>query len=167
LAVSHATSPSLPKVGVSWLAAILCLLTLAALAGLYRWRSLKSVARELDERAKTKDRFLTALALPTSETGPLFDAARREMCAFAASLRLREHLRLKAPGKKALLLLLPLAALGLLEGINEWRAKRLAPELAIAQKLIEQAQRAAELEAKKDKDFPQLTEQLQEFERQL
>jgi hypothetical protein len=165
--IGRAISPSFSRAGVFWPAAILCPLALAALAGLYRWRSLKSVARELDERAKTKDRFLTALALPTSETGPLFDAARREMCAFAASLRLREHLRLKAPGKKALLLLLPLAALGLLESINEWRAKRLAPELAIAQKLIEQAQRAAELEAKKDKDFPQLTEQLQEFERQL
>jgi hypothetical protein len=165
--IGRAISPSFSRAGVFWPAAILCPLALAALAGLYRWRSLKSVARELDERAKTKDRFLTALALPTSETSPLFDAARREMCAFAASLRLREHLRLKAPGKKALLLLLPLAALGLLESINEWRAKRLAPELAIAQKLIEQAQRAAELEAKKDKDFPQLTEQLQEFERQL
>ena len=167
LAVSHATSPSLPRAGVSWLAAILCPLTLAALAGLYRWRSLKSVARELDARARTKDRFLTALALPTTETGPLFDAARRETSAFAASLRLCEHLRLKPPGKKALWLLAPLAALGLLEGFHEWSAKRLAPELAMAQKLIEQARRAAELQAKKDKDFLQITEELQNTERQL
>ena len=167
LAVSHATSPSFPKAGVFWLAAILCPLTLAALAGLYRWRSLKTVARELDARARTKDRFLTALALPTTETGSLFDAARRETSAFAASLRLCEHLRLKPPGKKALWLLAPLAALGLLEGFHEWSAKRLAPELAMAQKLIEQARRAAELEAKRDKDFLQITEQLQNTERQL
>jgi hypothetical protein len=167
LAVGDVTSPSFPKAGISWLAVILCPLALAALAGLFRWRSLKSVARELDERAKTKDRFLTALALPTSETGPLFNAAQREMSAFAASLRLCEYLRPKAPGKKALWLLLPLAALGLFEGFHEWRAKRLAPELAIAHKLIEQVQRAAEFEAKKDKDFYAITEQLQETERQL
>ena len=167
LAVSRATSPSFSRAEVSWPIAIVCPLTLAALAGLYRWRSLKSVARELDVRAKTKDRFLTALALPTSETGPLFDAARRETSAFASTLRLGEHLRLSAPGKKALWLVLPLAALGLLEGFHEWRANRLAPELAIAQKLIEQVRRAAELEAQKDKGFQQITEQLQNAERQL
>ena len=37
----------------------------------------------------------------------------------------------------------------------------------MAQKLIEQARRAAELEAKKDKDFLQITEELQNTERQL
>jgi hypothetical protein len=167
LAVSRATSLSFPTAGVSWLPAIVCPLTLAALAGLYRWRSFKSVARELDARAKTKDRFVTALALPTNETGPLFDAVRRETSAFASNLHVGEHLRLSAPGKKALWLMLPLAALGLLEGFHQWRANRLAPELAIAQKLIEQVRCAAELEAKKDKGLQPIAERLQSTERQL
>ena len=125
------------------------------------------MARELDARAKTKDRFVTALALSTHETGLLFDAARRETSEFASTVRVGEHLRLRAPGKKALWLLLPLAALGLLEGLQEWRANRLAPELAIAQKLIEQVRRAAHLEAKKDNEFQKIFEQLQDTERQL
>ena len=126
-----------------------------------------SVARELDARAKTKDRFLTVLTLPSRQTGAFFDAARRETSAFASTLRLREHLRLKGPGKRALWLLLPLAALGLVEGFSAWRTNRLAPELAIAQKLIEQVRRVAELEAKKDEEFQQIAEQLQNTERQL
>ena len=165
LVVSRATSLNSSIAGVSWPAAIVCPLTLAALAGVYRWRSLKSVARELDARAKTKDRFVTALALPADD--PLFDAVRREASAFASSLRLSEHLRLSAPGKKVLWLLLPLIALGLLKGFQEWRANRLAPELAIAQKLIEQVRHAAELEAKIDKGFQQIAEQLQSTERQV
>jgi hypothetical protein len=167
LAVSHATSLIFPTAQVSWPAAIFGPLVLAALGGLYRWRSLKSVARELDRRAKTKDRFVTVLALSASETGPLGEAVRREISTFAASLPLREYLQLKAPGKRALWLLLPLVALALFEGLHQSRARRLAPELAIAQKLIEQAQRAAELEAKKDKEFLQITEQLQEAGNQL
>ena len=167
LAVSGATSPSFPGVEVSWPVAIAPPLALAALAGVSRWLSLRSVARELDARAKTKDRFVTALALPVNETGLLLDAARRETSQFASTLRLGEHLRLKAPGKKALWLLLPLAALGLLAGLHERRANRLAPELAVAQKLIEQVRRAADLEAKKDKEFQKIFEQLQDTERQL
>ncbi len=167
LAFSRATSSSFPKAEVSLPVAIMSPLALTALAGVYRWLSLKSVARELDARAKTKDRFVTALALSTHETGLLFDAARRETSEFASTVRVGEHLRLRAPGKKALWLLLPLAALGLLEGLQEWRANRLAPELAIAQKLIEQVRRAAHLEAKKDNEFQKIFEQLQDTERQL
>jgi hypothetical protein len=167
LAVSRATSASFARVEVSWPVAIAPPLTLAALAGISRWLSLKSVARELDARARTKDRFVTALALPANETGLLLDAARRETSQFASTLRLGEHLRLRAPGRKALWLLLPLAALALLEGLHERRANRLAPELADAQKLIEQVRRAADLEAKQDKEFQKISEQLQDTERQL
>jgi hypothetical protein len=167
LAVSRATSASFARVEVSWPVAIAPPLTLAALAGVSRWLSLKSVARELDARARTKDRFVTALALPAHETGLLLDAARRETSQFVSTLRLGEHLRLRAPGRKALWLLLPLAALALLGGLHERRANRLAPELADAQKLIEQVRRAADLEAKQDKEFQKISEQLQDTERQL
>jgi hypothetical protein len=76
LAVSGATSPSFPGIEVSWPVAIAPPLVLAALAGVSRWLSLKSVARELDARAKTKDRFVTALALPANETGGLCSMRR-------------------------------------------------------------------------------------------
>ena len=167
LLVSRATASSFPKVEVSLPLAIIFPLAFTALAGAYRWLSLKSVARELDARARTKDRFVTALALPAHETGLLFDAARRETAKFASTVRVGEHLRLKAPGKKMLWLLLPLAALGLLEGLREWRANRLAPEVAVAQKLMEQVRSAAELEAKKDEEFQKVFEQLQDTERRL
>ena len=167
LAVSRATSPVFPKAEVSLPVAIISPLALAALAGAYRWLSLQSVARELDARAKTKDRFVTALALRTNATGLLFDAARRETSEFASKVRVGEHLRLRAPGRKALWLMLPLGALSLLEGLREWRENRLAPELAMARELVEQVRRAAHLEAKKDEEFQKIFEQLQAAEGQL
>jgi len=167
LAVSRAISPSFPGSEVFGVAAIACPLVLACLAGFCRWRSLKSVARELDARAHTKDRFLTALVLPKDKTGVLFDAARREASAFAANLRIREHLRPKPPWRKALWLVIPLAVLGLLEGLQEWRAARVAPELASAQKLLEQVRHAAERQAEADNEFQQIAEQLQDTEQQL
>ncbi len=132
-----------------------------------RWRSLRSVALELDARAKTKDRFLTALALPANETRALLGAARRETSKFASTLSPCEHLALRIPAKKALWLLLPVIALGLWEGFRVWQARDLAPELAAAQKLVEQARRAAELEADKDEALQRIAEQLQRTEHQL
>jgi hypothetical protein len=155
------------KTEVSWLAAIGCPVALAALGGLFRWRSLRRVARELDVRAKTKDRFLTAVALSADEAGPLWDAARREMCAFAAKLCVRNYLRPSAPSKKALWLLLPLTALGLLKSLHISDSTQRAPELASAQALLEQVRRAAELEAKEEESFQQIAEDLQRTQRQL
>ncbi|MGA7214227.1 MAG: hypothetical protein WBX20_08475 [Terrimicrobiaceae bacterium] len=167
LALSHAASLSVPKGRISWPIAIVVPLVLAALAGIYRWRSLKAVAREIDARAKAKDRFLTALALPATETGALCDALRRETSAFVSSLPLRKYLPLEAPRKRALWLLPPLVALGLLEGFEQWRANTLAPELAIARKLVEQVRRNAEFEAEKEKEFQKVAEELRDIEREL
>jgi hypothetical protein len=166
-AIGRVAATSIPKAEVSWLAALASSLALAAVGAIYRWRSLRTVARELDVRARTKDRFLTALALPTNETGTLVDAARHETSMFASTLNPREHLPLRVPAKKALWLLLPAVALGLWEGLQTWQADRLAPELATAQKLVQQAREAAELEAKKDEAFRLIAEQLQTTEDQL
>jgi hypothetical protein len=57
--------------------------------------------------------------------------------------------------------------LGLLEGFHQWRANRLAPELAIAEKLVERAQRAADLEAEKAQEFRKVAERLRDTDRQL
>jgi hypothetical protein len=166
-AVSRIAAASIPAAEVPWWAAVAISLILAALAAMRRWRSLRSVALELDARAKTKDRFLTALALPPSETRPFLGAVRRETSMFASTLRPREHLALRIPVGKALWLLLPIIALGLWEGVRVWQARGLAPELATAQELIEQARRAAELEADKDEALQRIAEQLQGAEHQL
>jgi hypothetical protein len=160
-AISRMAAATIPKAEVSWFAAVAGSLALAALGAIHRWRSLRTVARELDARAKTKDRFLTALALPTIETGALYDAARREMSTFASAFNPREHLPVILPARRALWLLLPAVALGLWEGFRAWQVERLAPELAIAQKLVEEVRRAAELEAKKDEAFQLIAQQLE------
>ena len=157
-AISRITAASIPGAEVPWWAAVAISLILAAFGAMRRWQSLRSVALELDVRAKTKDRFLTALSLPANETRALLGAARRETSTFASTLSPREHLALRIPAKKALWLLLPVIALGLWEGFRVWRARDLAPELAAAQKLVEQARRAAELEADKDETLQRIAE---------
>jgi hypothetical protein len=166
-AISRMAAASIPEAEVPWWAAVAISLVLAVFAAIHRWRSLRSVAPELDARAKTKDHFLTALALPANETGALLGAVRRETSAFASTLNPREHLTLRFPAKKALWLLLPAIALGVWEGFRAWQAKDLAPALAAAQKLVEQARRAAELEAEKDEAFEPIAEKLQTAEHQL
>jgi hypothetical protein len=167
LAAGRMASPGLSNFTISGTAAIACPVGLAFLCGLLRWRSLIAVAKELDARAYTKDRFLTALVLPENEKGGLFDAARRETSAFASALRVGDYLRLRLPWKKAFWLLIPLAALGLVEGLKEWRASQLAPELASARQLLEQARYAAERHAQADKEFHQIAQQLKDSEQQL
>ena len=157
-AISRIAAASIPGTEVPWWAAVAISLILAAFGAMRRWQSLRSVALELDVRAKTKDRFLTALALPANETRGLLGAARRETSTFASTLSPREHLVLRIPAKKALWLLLPVIALGLWEGFRVWRARDLAPELAAAQKLVEQARRAAVLEADKDEALQRIAE---------
>ncbi len=166
LAVSAAASTRILRSELCWLAAVGCPMALAGLGALRRWRSLEHVARELDVRAKAKDRFVTALALPTKQTGTVVDAARREMTGFAARLRVRAYLRPKVPANIGWLLV-PLFALVLVNGFYIWHSNELAPELASAQKLVEEARAAAELEAKKEEEFKAIVEQLEKTQRKL
>ena len=138
LVISRMGPPQL-QASVPGIATILISIAIALAGALWRWKSVRVVARELDARAHTKDRFLTALDLPGSEESLLSDAARRETSRFAARLRVGDYLRPRLPWRNALWLLLPLAALGIIEGLKEWRAGQLAPELASARQLLEQA----------------------------
>ena len=166
LAISRMGPPQ-AQASVPVSATIVISFALALAGALWRWKSVRVVARELDARARTKDRFLTALDLPTSEESLLSDAARRETSTFAARLRVGDYLRPKLPWRNALWLLLPLAALGLIEGLKDWRAAQLAPELASARQLLEQARTVAERQAEVDKEFNQVAEKLKEAEQEL
>lgn len=108
----------------------------------WKWRADHSVATAIDARAQTHDRFVTILKL--DESGAFAAAVRREVEAFVASFRIDEHLRLGKPGKNLLWVLAPLALFGAVEGIRHWRAAEVAPELKVAQALVDKARRAAE-----------------------
>jgi hypothetical protein len=155
------------QASVPGIATILISIAIAFAGALWRWKSVRVVARELDARAHTKDRFLTALDLPGSEESLLSDAARRETSRFAARLRVGDYLRPRLPWRNALWLLLPLAALGIIEGLKEWRAGQIAPELASARQLLEQASEVAERQAEVDKEFKHVAEKLKEAEQEL
>ena len=166
LVISRMGPPQL-QASLPWIATILTSIAIAFAGALWRWKSVRVVARELDARAGTKDRFLTALDLPTIEESLLSDAARRETSRFAARLRVGDYLRPRLPWRNALWLLLPLAALGLIEGLKEWRAGQLAPELASARQLLEQVREIAERQAEVDQEFNDVAEKLKETEQEL
>jgi hypothetical protein len=155
----QASVPVIPTLGIA--------MAVALGGALWRWKSARVVARELDARARTKDRFVTALDLPAGEESLLSEAARRETSRFASRLRVGNYLRPKLPWRNALWLLLPVAALGLIEGLKEWRAGQLAPELASARQLLEQAREVAERQAEVDKEFNHIAEKLEDAEQEL
>ncbi len=168
LAIGRAVSLVFPTTQLFWPVTILALLllSLAPLTAYSRWRSLSAVARELDACAETKDRFLTALTLPPGERHPVVGAARRETSAFASTLQLDQYLRLALPVRGVLWLAVPLMALGILEGIHSVRAKRAAPELAMARNLLERARHAATLETRKE-ELSQVVKLLEDTQKQL
>lgn len=150
----------------NWLEAVPWLLALALLAALgvalWRWRSLGDVAREVDIRLGTKDRFVAELQ--TTEATPWADALHCEVAAYAANLRVGEQLRLPGPGRRVLWLLLPMAALALLEGVHRARLAGMRDELATAQELIRKAKDALPPE---DKELAKEAEDLTDLEKKL
>lgn len=146
-------------VAVPW---VLALPLVAALIwAVFRWRSLAVVAREVDARAGTKDRFSTELQA-TGET-PWTAALHREVAAYAGNLKLGEHLKLPRPGRSFFWLAIPLLALVGLEGFHHLRLARLAGELAGARRMLEEAQKAAATQ----KENPELAEAAKEIEHAL
>jgi hypothetical protein len=166
LVISRMGPPQLQG-SVPPIATLVISIAIAFAGALWRWKSVRFVARELDARAHTKDRFLTALDLPASEESLLSDAARRETSRFASRLRVADYLRPKLPWRNALWLLVPLAALAMIEGLKEWRSGQLAPELASARQILEQAREVAERQAEVDKEFNHVAAQLKEAEQEL
>ena len=74
-----------------WIATILISIAIAFAGALWRWKSVRVVARELDARAGTKDRFLTALDLPTIEESLLSECSTPgdfQICSEIAGQRL-------------------------------------------------------------------------------
>ena len=134
------------------------LLAAAGLA-LFWWRSLVDVAREVDARAATRDRFLTVLQLDRNEASSLTQAIRTEVAAFASCLQLKDHLRWKIPGRKLLWLLVPLAGLAGTELFRHWRETR--PEVAEARQIVEKARLAANDQAKETPGFEKVVRELE------
>ena len=160
LAVSAAVSTKILS-ELCWLAAVGCPIALAGSGALRRWRFLERVGVSLDTRAKAKDRFVSALALPTN-------CAYYRGCSSSRWLGspqtcVSEYLRPKIPPNIPWLL----CRLGSGEGFYIWHSNELAPELTSAQKLLEEARSAAELEAKKEEEFKAIVEQLEKTQREL
>jgi phosphatidylglycerophosphate synthase len=167
LAAGRMIVSRLPNPTVWAVLAIAVPLGAAFLASLLRWSSSSAVARELDARAHTKDRFITVLGLAKYEASALVQAARQEASAFAATVPVAELLRPRLPWKRSFWLLIPIVAFGIIEGVREWRAGQLGPELERASELLEQARQAAARHAEKDKEFHQIVEELKQSEEQL
>lgn len=159
LALLFPVFPDLPP--TVWVAAMLGPLLAAGLVAIFCWRSLVVVARAVDARAPTRDRFLTALKLDRNESAAFGQAVQNEVAAFASSFRLKEHLRLKNPGRNLLWLLLPLAGLGALELFQQWRTLRLAPELAKARQMMVETGLAADRQAEKNPEFEKVVRELE------
>jgi len=146
--------------GLPWL--LLGSLGVAFVLAMVRWRSLGDVAQEVDRRLDTKDRFSTELR--TVEPTPWAEAMHREVAAYAANLRVGERLRLPGPGKKFLWLLLPVFALGLIEGLHHVRLAGKREELAAAQEMIRKTREAV---PRDDKELVKEAEKLTELEKKL
>ncbi len=140
---------------VPWALALPLVVALAL--AVFRWRHLAAVAREVDVRAGTKDRFFTDLQA-SGET-PWTAALHREVAAYAGNLKLGDHLKLPRPGRNFLWLAIPLLALLGLEGFHRLRMAGLAGELAGARKVLEEAQKAAASQ----KENPEVAEAAKEI----
>lgn len=137
-------------------------LAVALVIAVLRWRSVNEVARELDARAGTKDRFLTELK--TTESSAWAEAMHREVAAFAANLRVGEKLKLVGPGRRFLWLLVPIAAFGILEGLDHVERAGRKDELAEARKMIRETQKAV---PKDDMELAKAADELAEIEKKL
>jgi hypothetical protein len=137
-------------------------LAVALGAAVMRWRSLNDVAREVDARVGTKNRFSTELQ--TTEPTPWAEAMHREVAAYAANLRVREQLKLPNPGRKFGWLLVPLAAFGILEGLHRVDLHGRKDELAEAQKKIRETREAI---PKDDKELAKAADELAKIEKAL
>lgn len=137
-------------------------LAVALFVAVLRWRSLGDVALELDARAGTKDRFHTELQ--TTVESPWAEAMHREVAAYAANLRVGDQLKLPKPGKRFLWLLVPLAALAILEGFHHMQLAGRKDELAEAQEMIRETQKAV---PKDDEELAKAADELAQLEKKL
>ncbi len=141
-------------------------LLLGAACAVWRWRSARAVAREVDALAQTKDRFLTVLELAPGAPDGISTAIRREASAFCSGLRF-DRLRSRPPGKRLWLLLLPAFGFAVLEGLQAWRSLHPPAGLEDALTLIAEARRAAVERPPDDRDFEKAAEELAKAETRI
>lgn len=128
--------------GPAILAVFLVLPLLVVLGGAcVRWRSSSKVARELDVRAGTKDRFLVSLL--GCGSGVWGEITQREVASYAARMRLDAVLRWQGSWRRWIWLLVPVLLWAGLEGVSLKRDAARADELAEARRMVEEARIAA------------------------
>ena len=124
-----------PPVSAFWCAGSAAAALLFAIVGTW-WRApdIGTVARLLDQRGETRDRFATALQFAGS-TRPWEDAAAQECAAFIRSFDVRPLLQLAVP-RELRFLAIPLIATGLLGWHSSIGAARASVARAAAQEEI-------------------------------
>ena len=151
LAVSAAVSTKILPSELCWLAAVGCPIALAGLgrfAGdfssvLREARYSRESQRSLCQRARfTRSKCCTWMQLVESGW-----VRRKPPCPRVSSTKIPQYF----------LAVTAAAALGSGEGFYIWHSNELASELTSAQKLLEEARSAAELEAKKEEEFEPLS----------
>lgn len=133
--------PNLPLATFGWF--IILPLVFALGIAVSHWWSDRRVARELDARASTRDRFLTSIDLGKGEPTVLASAVQREIIHFATHLPIPQALRLKIPFRRYLWILLPLLALAGIESIRHRQQLQAAPEQIQAKALLAAVRTAA------------------------
>ncbi len=141
-------------------------LLIAAITAIAHWWNDRRVAREVDVRAATRDRFLTVLDLDPKDSPRFAHAVRDEVTRFASGLSLSEALRLRLPFRRYLWVLVPLLGLAGIEGLRHWQVSRGAPERAEARGLIA-AVREAATRHPEDKDLQEEAQKLESAEEEL
>lgn len=134
LAWSH---PAWPQGSLLLLLAASLLVSL--IGALASWQNRQAVARELDRRARTKDRFVSFLEIPSGiPAGPLIE---RDVEKFSESLTLKGLFRPKIPYAALTAVLVAGLALGVLTHFHRQQAEALTKEQAEAAALLDKAEK--------------------------
>lgn len=157
-------SPPWSTTTVGWI--FISPLFLAAVVAIGSWWSDRRVARELDARGSTRDRFLTALDLRDADPIGLTASVQREIAHFANTFSLPQALRIRIPFRRYLWILIPLLALFGIEGMRHLRQTQIAPEQNQAKALLAAVRKAAKKHPE-DKALQEEAQKLESTETQL
>lgn len=133
----------------------------STLAAALSWRNRKAVARELDHRARTHDRFLSFLELRKKADLPAIPLIERDVTAFSEKLSLAGLFRPRFPVLPIACALAAAVGLVVLEQFHKHRKDALASEQAEATRLIEKAKAVVDQHATEDPEIAALKEELQ------
>lgn len=117
-------------------------LLVAGLWAAFRWRSLPDVAREVDRRVGTKDRFSTFLSLDQASPSEFGSLSAREIGSYVSTLRLDVSMRPSVPVRSFLWTLLPILVLAALISLGESRRAASSSDRLKASRTLEKAREA-------------------------